>query len=213
MKFGKEFASQMVPEWQNAYMDYQFLKSLLKEIQIFKQRNKPSIKQNGGIKRNLTLYRAFSGLTTRRGDSPKPQNLSDLESQVILVNTVRKNGEEGSETMFLNAADEGGESELVYFKRLDDEFNKVIKFYKAKVEEVMKEAADLNQQMDALIAFRIKVENPKGWVNSLEETKRLASDVAASTAALSASTPSSARANSKYIYILATYKKFLVTFV
>ncbi|CAA3021115.1 phosphate transporter PHO1 homolog 3-like [Olea europaea subsp. europaea] len=195
MKFGKEFASQMVPEWQNAYMDYQFLKSLLKEIQIFKQRNKPSIKQNGGIKRNLTLYRAFSGLTTRRGDSPKPQNLSDLESQVILVNTVRKNGEEGSETMFLNAADEGGESELVYFKRLDDEFNKVIKFYKAKVEEVMKEAADLNKQMDALIAFRIKVENPKGWVNSLEETKRLASDVAASTAALSASTPSSARAN------------------
>ncbi|CAI9756180.1 unnamed protein product [Fraxinus pennsylvanica] len=198
MKFGKEFASQMVPEWQNAYMDYQFLKSLLKEIQVFKQRNKPSIKQNGGTKPNLTLYRAFSGLTTRRGNSPKPQNLSDVESQVILVNSVRRDGEEGSETMFLNEADEGGEYELVYFRRLDDEFNKVVKFYKAKMEEVMKEAAVLNKQMDALIAFRIKVENPKGWVNSLEETARLASDVAACTAALSASTPSAARANRRF---------------
>ncbi|KAI3467310.1 hypothetical protein Pfo_023973 [Paulownia fortunei] len=194
MKFGKEFASQVVPEWQEAYMNYEFLKTLLKEIQLFKQRNKPAAARSNGLRRNLTLYRAFSGLT-QRVNSPRTQTASDMENQVILVNNVRRDGVEGSETMFLMAADEGGEYELVYFKRLDDEFNKVLKFYKLKVEEVMKEAAVLNKQMEALIAFRVKVENPKGWTNSVEETIQLASDVAASRAALSATTPSAARAS------------------
>ncbi|CAI9785254.1 unnamed protein product [Fraxinus pennsylvanica] len=193
MKFGKEFISQMVPEWQEAYMDYNFLKTLLKEIQVFKRRSNPKIKQDGSRRKNLTLYRAFSGLITPR--SNPPQTPSDIENQVILVNTVRQNGEEGLETMFLNAADEGGKYELVYFEKLDGEFNKVVKFYKSKVEEVMKEAAVLNKQMEALIAFRIKVENPKGWVNSLEEITRLSLDIEASRAAISASTPSAARAS------------------
>ncbi|CAA2959951.1 phosphate transporter PHO1 homolog 3-like [Olea europaea subsp. europaea] len=73
---------------------------------------------------------------------------------------------EGSETMFLNAAD-GGKYELVYFERLDGEFNKVVKFYKSKVEKV----------------------------NIFEETTRLALDVAASREAISAFTPSAARAS------------------
>lgn len=49
--------------------------------------------------------------------------------------------------MSLNAADEG-KYEFVYFERLDGEFNKVTKFYKSKVEELLKEAADLNEQME-----------------------------------------------------------------
>lgn len=62
--------------------------------------------------------------------------------------------------MFLKSGEKGGEYELVFFRRLDDEFNKVIKFYKKKVEEVMVEADELSKQMNALIALRIKVDNP-----------------------------------------------------
>lgn len=40
MKFGKEYASQMVPELQEASMNYDNLKTLLKEVQRIKQRNK-----------------------------------------------------------------------------------------------------------------------------------------------------------------------------
>ena len=58
------------------------------------------------------------------------------------------------------SSDEGGEYELVFFRRLDDEFNKVVNFYKQKVEEVLKEADELTRQMNVLIALRIKVENP-----------------------------------------------------
>lgn len=198
MKFGKEFASQMVPEWQEAYVDYEFLKTLVKEIQVFKQRNRPSSAKSSSMKRSLTLYRAFSGLTQRVVHSPTVAQAADIENQAILVQNVRRDGEERSETMFLMAADDGGEYELVYFKRLDDEFNKVLRFYKSKVEEVMEEAVVLNKQMEALVAFRVKVENPKGWTNSVEETTQLFSDVEASRAALFANTPSAVKASSKF---------------
>ncbi|KAF8390163.1 hypothetical protein HHK36_024685 [Tetracentron sinense] len=192
MKFGKEFASQMVPEWQEAYMNYNYLKTLLKEIQRFKHRTKPPATP-GGLKRKLTLYRAFSGLTQKYNHHMSPTG-GDIEDQVILVNAVEQGGSDGHyETKFLMSAEEGGEYELVYFRRLDDEFNKVDKFYRAKVEEVMKEAALLNKQMDALIAFRIKVENPQGWFDRTAEMTRLASDVATSTGVLMATTPSRAR--------------------
>ncbi|KAH1097744.1 hypothetical protein J1N35_014665 [Gossypium stocksii] len=199
MKFGKEFASQMVPEWQEAYMDYDYLKTLLKELQRFKHRAKPPAAP--ALKRKLTLYRAFSGLTQRHhhhNPTSPSSSPDDIESQPILVNSVSRDGSQSYETTFLMSSEEGGEYELVYFRRLDDEFNKVDKFYRAKAQEVMKEADVLNKQMDALIAFRIKVENPPGihFDRSVEMT-RLASDIAASAAALSASTPSGAKSASK----------------
>ncbi|KAK1379542.1 phosphate transporter PHO1-like [Heracleum sosnowskyi] len=196
MKFGKELKTQMVPEWTEAYMDYDSLKTLLKDIYHFLDRNRPA-NNPPGLTRKLTLYRAFSGLTQRTA-SPRTH---DVESQPILVNSVkRSNGEEGYETRFLMVADQGGEYELVFFRRLDDEFNKVNKFYKDKVLEVMKEAVVLNKQMDALIAFRIKVDNPKHVIfESQVEMNRLASAVEASSqaAALTASASAAMRSRRK----------------
>ncbi|KAJ4873835.1 Phosphate transporter PHO1-like protein 3 [Raphanus sativus] len=209
MKFGKEFSSQMVPEWQQAYMDYDFLKTLLKEIIRFKLRtnNAPTRggaknHHGGGLNRKMTLYRAFSGLVSTPGRQ-RHGNHHDVEEGIQLTGTtttsapilVNNTGDRGYETTFLMAAEEGGEYELVFFRRLDDEFNKVNKFYKEKVDEVLKEAAVLNKQMDALIAFRVKVENPQGWgwdERGVEIT-RLASDIATSAAAISASTPAGAK--------------------
>jgi len=200
MKFGKEFTAQAVPEWQEAYMDYDFLKTLLKEIQRFRLRTKPPATNPGGLKRKLTLYRAFSGLTRRNGTNYTPSPSSpDLELHPILVNSVNLDGSQSYRTAFVMPFVPGGEYELVFFRRLDDEFNKVDKFYRSKVEEVLKEVAMLNEQMDALIAFRIKVENPAGWYDRVADMTRLASDVAASTAALAASSPSGARERSKFL--------------
>ena len=124
MKFGKEFAAQMVQEWQEAYLDYSKLKSILKDILRFKQQNKaPSptaATTKGSLKRRVSRYRAFSGLTSRyRSGTPKKNN----EDEVILVSTVQEGGREGDyQTTFLMSAEEGGEYELVFFRRLDDEF-------------------------------------------------------------------------------------------
>ncbi|KAJ6902578.1 EXS family protein [Populus alba x Populus x berolinensis] len=203
MKFGKEFRVQMVPEWQEAYMDYDFLKTLLKEVQSFQLRTRPPAANPLGLKRKLSLYRAFSGLTQRTSDcTPKSPSSPDIEKQPILVNSVNLDGSQIYQTSFLMPTVEGGEYELLFFRRLDDEFNKVDRFYRSKVEEVLKEAAMLNKQMDALIAFRIKVENPTGWSDRAADMTRLASDVAASTAALAASTPSRARSSRRGLQVM-----------
>ncbi|TXG56627.1 hypothetical protein EZV62_017940 [Acer yangbiense] len=198
MKFGKEFASQMVPEWQEKYMDYDFLKSRLKEILLFKQRTRPiSAAGPTGLTRKMTLYKAFSGLISKPRHGTNPISPSpDLENQSILVNSVSLDGCHSYETTFLMSSDDGGEYELVYFRRLDDEFNKVDKYYRDKVEEVLKEAEVLNKQMNALIAFRIKVENPPmtAFDRTVEMT-RLASDIATFTAELHISVPAEARAS------------------
>ncbi|KAJ8628549.1 hypothetical protein MRB53_021872 [Persea americana] len=174
MKFGKEFAAQMVPEWQQAYMDYNMLKNILKDILHYRQQRIPPSPAagggGGGLKRKMTMYRAFSGLTRRysnlRGGGGGGGGGG--EEQVILVNSAAADGDgvrssERYETMFLMATVEGGEYEMVYFKRLDDEFNKVNSFYMSKVQEVMAEADVLTRQMNALIAFRLRVENPSRY--------------------------------------------------
>ena len=88
MKFGKEYTSQMVPEWQEAYMDYNFLKSHLKEIQRFRQRTKPPTATPRGLRRKLTLYRAFSGLTQQKHYQQLSPSEHDIESQPIMVHSV-----------------------------------------------------------------------------------------------------------------------------
>ncbi|KAJ0704211.1 putative SPX domain-containing protein [Helianthus annuus] len=61
------------------------------------------------------------------------------------------------QTMFFRSWEEGAENEIVFFKRLDDEFNKAICFYKRQVDEVVMEAEELNKQMDALFALKVRI--------------------------------------------------------
>lgn len=161
MKFGKELASQMVQEWQTAYMDYDGLKKLLKNLMIFRQQTAasppPEVSRSRSLKRRLTLYRAFSGLNNLRG-SPKKG-----DDEVILVSSVRQEGSDHNhyQTMFLRSSEEGGEIELEFFRKLDFEFNKVVKFYQEKVEQVKTDGEELSKQMEALIALRFRVDEPR----------------------------------------------------
>ncbi|KAK9107506.1 hypothetical protein Syun_023517 [Stephania yunnanensis] len=117
---------------------------------------------------------------------------------MILINDVEAKGSEKGryETMFMMSADDGGENELVFFRRLDDEFNKVNQFYRKKVEE-FKSDEHSEKQMEAHIAFRIKVEKPEMRSDGASEMIRLNSEVAAPGATVVAAfAPSSAIANS-----------------
>ncbi|XP_055805296.1 phosphate transporter PHO1 homolog 9-like [Solanum dulcamara] len=165
MKFGKEFASQMVPEWQETYMDYYYLKGVLKDISCFKKKNAPlpevAATPKGSLKRRISMYRAFSGLQSRFSFKGSPGRSDNEDEEVILVSSLQQEGSQGHhQTMFLMSSEQGGEYEMVFFRRLDDEFNKVITFYKKKVGEVKAEADELSKQMDALIALRIMVDKP-----------------------------------------------------
>ncbi|XP_010461306.1 PREDICTED: phosphate transporter PHO1 homolog 8 [Camelina sativa] len=162
MKFGKEYVAQMVPEWQQAYIDYDCLKTILREIQTSKKRSE----RQGDLKHKLSGRRNFSGLTKRYS---RASSSRDIENHDILVHaTTGDDGFEKYETTILKVAEAGRESELVFFKTLDLEFDKVNHFYRYKVDELVKEAVVLNRQMDALIAFRIKLDQPSSLLSCSE---------------------------------------------
>ncbi|KAK6270429.1 hypothetical protein POUND7_007534 [Theobroma cacao] len=157
MKFGKELAAQMVPEWQAAYMDYSSLKNFLKEIHALKQKSRQADAPTS-LQQALTLYRGFSGLIQRQNQRATSFVDHDIENQAILVDSMQGNGSGKYVTTFLMAAEEGAEYEHEFFRMLDSELSKVDKFYRSKVKEVVAEAEILTKQMDAFIAFRIKAE-------------------------------------------------------
>ncbi|CAA7037849.1 unnamed protein product [Microthlaspi erraticum] len=168
----------MVPEWQQAYVDYKYLKTLIKDISRFKRKTDP---HRDGM--TTTLHRTFSGQRRHGhgggcGQSSPSSTVVDIEegttASPIQVSTTATHL---YETTFFMTEEKGGEYELVFFRRLDDEFNKVEKFYREKVEEVVKEAVVLNKQMDALITFRLKMEEGRA-----EEMVRLPTHVAVSPA-------------------------------
>lgn len=143
MRFGKEFMSQMVPEWQEAYIDYAYLKTILQDIQSSRKNSDSNVQNKPSFARNLTR---------RYNRDPTVS-----ENHDVVVNTVTRELETIYETAFLKAGEAGGDSEVAFFRTLDREFNKVNSFYRFKVEKARNEALALSKQMDAMIAFRLRV--------------------------------------------------------
>lgn len=202
MKFGKEFEKQKVPEWIEAYVDYNGLKHILREVRRNKQNNQlPS--SSRATKQRLPLQRAISG------SNQQCKSKGDIEDQVIAVDNVQQeNSVKLYKTKFLLSPEEGGENEFMFFKKLDDELNKVNTFYKDKVEEVTREATSLNKQMDALVAFRINVTtNPNHDVSS--SLRRLSEDISSSSF-FRISSSSSPQTTGKFKHIkLPNFMRFL----
>ncbi|XP_042004851.1 phosphate transporter PHO1 homolog 9-like [Salvia splendens] len=123
MKFAEELASQVVQEWQAAYMDYNTLKQALKNL--VKQREATSL------------------------------------------NKSTNNGDEYYQ--------EGGGSELEFFTKLEDEFNKVVNFYKDKLQQLKVEAHDLTlkSQVGVHLDISQEVELRQDNINIYKQVQHL----------------------------------------
>ncbi|KAG9146923.1 hypothetical protein Leryth_021560 [Lithospermum erythrorhizon] len=156
MKFGKEFNNQKVPEWIEAYVDYDGLKQILHGVRSSEQTKQPQTPLRV-LQQKLGMSRPFSGLNLPQYDV---QNIGDIEDQVIATNAMLlDNSRRIYSSRFLLTPGDGRENDILFFQKLDDELNKVYNFYKDKVEKVMGEVNSLNRQMEALVALRIKVMN------------------------------------------------------
>ncbi|KAK8567313.1 hypothetical protein V6N12_005909 [Hibiscus sabdariffa] len=137
MKFSKDFKRQMVPEWIEAYVDYDGLKHILREILHYKLSKRHHTPMRS-LENKLSLHRTLSGLHPHPNDR---RSNGDVENQ---------------------ATGRGREMEVEFFRRLDEELNKVNTFYKEQIDAVMDEWASLEKQVDALVALRIKVKQSCG---------------------------------------------------
>ncbi|KAL1551058.1 phosphate transporter PHO1 10-like isoform X1 [Salvia divinorum] len=154
MKFGKDFKKHKVPEWTEAYVDYNGLKHILHEIRSFRQSNPNLVRASS---KRLSL-KNFNSSSLHEADI---DSHDDIENQVIAVHTVlQENSRKLYNTRLIVAPTEGEVNERNFFRKLDDELNKTNNFYKDKVEEMIREAASLKKQMETLVALRIKITNP-----------------------------------------------------
>ncbi|KAI3794028.1 hypothetical protein L1987_36653 [Smallanthus sonchifolius] len=142
----------LMSSYENWFLDFE------EAIEAFVLAGKEAIlcESNGG----WCCIEALNGLTNRFGN----HNDRDNDDEVILACEIQHQEQspecENYQTMFFRSWEEGAENELVFFRRLDGEFNKVISFYKSKVDEVLMEAEELNKQIDALSALQIKISDP-----------------------------------------------------
>lgn len=156
MTFSKDFKKQMVPEWTEAYVDYDGLQSILRDILHYKLRKQPDTPLRS-LQKKLSLHRTLSGLDRHTSNL---LNEGDVENQGIDVNRLQKDDSgEFYKAEFNGQSGEGGEIEVEFFRKLDEELNKVNTFYKEKIQAVKEEATLLNKQMEALFALRIKVQS------------------------------------------------------
>ncbi|KAL8518658.1 hypothetical protein ACS0TY_009850 [Phlomoides rotata] len=169
MKFGKQIKRQKVPEWTDAYVDYNGLKRILQGIRNVKLRNPNPARAS---QKRLSLFRDFNSINSSvRGSNIDIQE--DIENQVIAVHTVQQENSRKLYNTKLLVCGEGDENERYFFEKLDHELNKTNNFYKDKVEEAIAEDALLKKQMEALIAFRIKMMNQySGEMDSKEMSNR-----------------------------------------
>ncbi|XP_057530739.1 phosphate transporter PHO1 homolog 10-like [Amaranthus tricolor] len=157
MKFGKDYKRQMVPEWVEAYMDYNGLKKILREIRLSQAQKLPPTPLRT-LQQRFSMYSPFRGVEVEARNQKRE---GDIEDQIIQVSPfVGESNITFYRTRLLFPSEEiGGEDEVKFFKKLDQELNKVNAFYRDKVDEVVKEAAELKKQLEACIALRIKVQN------------------------------------------------------
>ncbi|KAK6914124.1 EXS, C-terminal [Dillenia turbinata] len=144
VKFSKEFESQMIPEWKEALVDYRQLKKYVKKVMLArKPKETHEVTQDSGIS-IFDPNRAFAGRVSAR-----PCNGDEHKEEIIQVKN--KGGQDDQyETELIQFFSEEDEVKM-FIERLDEELNKVNKFYESKEGECIERGEVLNKQLEKLV--------------------------------------------------------------
>ncbi|KAL2559365.1 Phosphate transporter PHO1-like protein 1 [Forsythia ovata] len=146
VKFSKQFQSQLVPEWKEAFADYKLLKKDLKKIHLLSHETETSKKRNDSLSEYI-----FSSLRKYNFLGRKQR-----EHRVIQVrHKLAESASEGDlyETELLEKFADT-DAAIEFFARLDLQLNKVNQFYKTKEKEFLERGYSLKKQMDILIELK-----------------------------------------------------------
>ncbi|EFJ06905.1 hypothetical protein SELMODRAFT_134638 [Selaginella moellendorffii] len=160
MKFGKQFETQQVPEWREAYLDYRHGKEIVKHMaKIKKQSHEESEPQ---LSRRISNFRrlvtGFQHAHSPRG-ARSPTSPEAREEEMILIEPKQTSDGMEFQTAFLGVGSPHNELERTFFRLLDEELAKLNKFYKSKEKELVTQAAALDSQMEALLSAKKSLNN------------------------------------------------------
>ncbi|KAK7275151.1 hypothetical protein RIF29_16260 [Crotalaria pallida] len=148
VKFSKQFEGQLIPEWKEAFVDYWQLKKGLKKIQLLNNtnNNSPNKHQSSYVPKSiissLRNYSLFGHQHREHGPIQVHRKLASSTSKGDMYETE----------LLEQFADTDATKE--FFVCLDQQLNKVNKFYRTKEEEFMERGDSLRKQMEILLELK-----------------------------------------------------------
>lgn len=142
VKFSKQFEAQLVPEWKDAFVDYELLKQELKKIQLC---NNNSAKQP---EKGCFAASFFSSLGKISLFGQKHRDHGAIQVHRKLASSLSKG--DLYETELLEQF-EDVEAAAEFFACLDHQLNKVNQFYRAKETEFIQKGNSAKKQLNFLI--------------------------------------------------------------
>ncbi|XP_021861937.2 phosphate transporter PHO1 homolog 1 [Spinacia oleracea] len=153
VKFSKQFEAQLVPEWKDAFFDYEQLKRELKKIQFLNSTNNNYSKQQ---KKGYFGCSFISSLGKFSSFGQKHRDHGPIQVHRKLASSVSKGDPDLYETELLEQFADV-ESAAEFFTCLDHQLNKVNQFYRSKEKEFVEKGNSAKQQLDFLVQAKNKL--------------------------------------------------------
>uniref|UniRef100_A0ACD5ZSG8 Uncharacterized protein n=1 Tax=Avena sativa TaxID=4498 RepID=A0ACD5ZSG8_AVESA len=162
VKFSKQFEGQLVPEWKEAFVDYWQLKKDIKILQVVgcegsdKAAPPPSQWQGPAAASHWVMRLPFlnpHGHHKENGIIQVHRKLASSGNHGAVIGEVY-------ETVVLDTAGFTGteaEAASAFFQRLDEQLNKVNRFYERKEREFLERGESLRRQLQILVELKAAV--------------------------------------------------------
>ncbi|KAG6732486.1 hypothetical protein I3842_01G180700 [Carya illinoinensis] len=150
VKFSKELEGQLIPEWRDGYMNYRELKRHIKKIKLSKLSKHHHQDMNGDY--GLSIFDPVRFVARKICD--KFRN-SESKTDMIQLRRSKSCMEDGEDQKVyetdLSQLFSQEDEVRIFFEKLDEEHNKIDKFYKERESEIVERAATLNKQLQILV--------------------------------------------------------------
>ncbi|KAL3506168.1 hypothetical protein ACH5RR_031550 [Cinchona calisaya] len=151
VKFSKELEAQLIPEWKDAFVNYWQLKKHVKKVKL-SRKSKHVHDNNTDFGLSIfdpirLLMNNFSQTFHNANDSPEVFQVKGK------IGEGGEEEEEGYENELLQLFSEEDEVKM-FFDRLNEELDKVNKFYEAKETEFLERGEILNKQLQILLDLK-----------------------------------------------------------
>ncbi|KAL5199335.1 hypothetical protein ABZP36_020538 [Zizania latifolia] len=155
VKFSKQFEAQLVPEWKEAFVDYWQLKKDIKRLQAA-EAAAPSPCQAPAPAAHWVMRLPFMSTHGHH----KEQGAIQVHRK--LAGGGGGGGAVSGEVYKTEVVDGGtgfadGEAASVFFARLDEQLNKVNRFYERKEAEFVERGESLRRQLQILVELKVAV--------------------------------------------------------
>ncbi|KAH1060091.1 hypothetical protein GLYMA_02G130200v4 [Glycine max] len=162
VKFSKQFEGQLIPEWKEAFVDYWQLKKDLKNVHYF-------INNTNNTPNNTSLPKyIFSSIRNYSLFGHQHREPGPIQVHRKLASSSF-NGDMYETELLEQFSDTDATKE--FFACLDQQLNKVNKFYRTKEKEFMDRGDSLKKQMDILLMLKTTFKEQQSKAGSSHGSK------------------------------------------